>query len=90
MKNLYNIKNLNFNGNNSIKDIIKSSNVPLSYRERKVLEYAARGLDNPAIAQKLYISRHTVKAHLAAAFRKLSAINRTNAVYIALKSKIID
>ncbi len=90
MNNYYNIDTSNFGSNNSIKEIIKSSDIPLSYRERKVLEYAARGLDNPAIAQKLYISRHTVKAHLAAAFRKLSAINRTNAVYIALKNKIID
>lgn len=90
MKNYYNFGTSNFSLNNSIKDIFKSSDIPLSYRERKVLEFAAQGLDNPAIAKKLYISRHTVKAHLAAAFRKLSAINRTNAVYIALKNKIID
>ena len=78
------------NMNNFMQDIINSSKIPLSYRERKILEYAAQGLDNPEIAQKLYISRHTVKAHLASAFRKLSALNRTNAVYIALKSKIIN
>ena len=62
----------------------------LTYRERKVLEYAAQGLGNTTIAQKLYISSHTVKAHVASALKKLSAINRTQAVYLAAKYHIID
>ena len=74
----------------SITKSVNSPKFPLSYREKKVLEYAAHGLDNPDIAKKLYISRHTVKAHLASAFRKLSALNRTNAVYIALKNNMLD
>ena len=83
-----NTKYTNIRRYNNINPIVKSVNlpkIPLSHREKRVLEFAAHGLDNPDIAKKLYISRHTVKAHLA-----LSAINRTNAVYIALKRNIID
>jgi len=74
----------------TVQKIINTSRIPLSIRERKVLELAAKGCDNPDIAKKLFISRHTVKAHLASIFRKLSASNRTNAVYIALKRNIIE
>ena len=80
----------NYQKINSAKNIVRSTNIPLSLREKKVLEFAAKGLDNPEIAKKLYISRHTVKAHFASAFRKLSALNRTHAVYIAVKNKIIE
>ena len=70
--------------------IVKNMKELLSYRERKVLEYAAQGLDNPQIGRRLYISKHTVKAHMASALRKLSATNRTNAVYLAIKNHIIE
>ena len=73
----------------SMRKIVKYCNFPLSLREKKVLELAAQGYNNPTIARKLYVNRHTVKAHMASALRKLSATNRTNAVYIALKSNII-
>ena len=62
----------------------------LSVRELKVIEFAAEGLDNNEIAKRLYISPHTVKAHIASAMRKLSANNRTNAVYKAVKMHIIE
>ncbi len=62
----------------------------LSIREKRVLTLAAQGLDNPDIAKILYISPHTVKAHLKKIFRKLEAPNRTNAVYRAMKNHIID
>lgn len=62
----------------------------LSTRELKVIEFAAQGLDNNEIAEILYISSHTVKAHIASAMRKLSANNRTNAVYKAVKLHIIE
>lgn len=62
----------------------------LTQREHKVIEYAAQGFDNEEIAKELFISRHTVKVHIASALRKLSAINRTQAVYLAKKYNIID
>ena len=55
----------------------------LTNREKEVLELLAKGYTNPEIAQKLYISPHTVKAHVAAILKKLNAKNRLLAVVVA-------
>jgi len=50
----------------------------LSDRERDIALLAAQGLSNPEIANRLSISRHTVKFHLRSIFAKLEADNRTD------------
>ncbi len=62
----------------------------LSPIEIKILQLVAEGMDNVEIANTLYISRHTVKAHLTSAYRKLDASNRANAVYVAMKKQYIN
>jgi DNA-binding NarL/FixJ family response regulator len=52
----------------------------LSERERAVLELMASGATNPEIGETLHISRHTVKEHCSAVYRKLGVRNRTEAV----------
>ncbi len=52
----------------------------LSEREREVLDLIAAGATNPEIAQRLYLSPHTVKEHSSALYRKLGARNRAEAV----------
>jgi DNA-binding NarL/FixJ family response regulator len=52
----------------------------LSDRERAVLELMASGSTNPEIGETLHLSRHTVKEHLSAVYRKLGVRNRTEAV----------
>ncbi len=52
----------------------------LSDRERAVLELMASGATNPEIGETLHISRHTVKEHCSAVYRKLEVRNRTEAV----------
>jgi two-component system response regulator DesR len=52
----------------------------LSDRERAVLELMSSGATNPEIAGELHISRHTVKEHTSALYRKLGVRNRTEAV----------
>lgn len=76
--------------NSGCGTLVDYSKVRLSIRERKVLKLAALGLDNPDIGKILYISPHTVKAHLKKAYRKLDVSNRTEAVYIAVKNNIIE
>ena len=49
---------------------------PLTAREEEVLLAVARGSTNGEIADHLYISLSTVKAHIAALMRKLHARNR--------------
>jgi DNA-binding NarL/FixJ family response regulator len=61
----------------------------LTGRELDVLRLAARGLSNSEIAQELFVSATTVKAHLAHTYRKLGVNDRTAAVTTALERQII-
>jgi two-component system response regulator DesR len=55
----------------------------LSKRERDVLNHIVQGLSNPEVAEVLHLSRHTVKQHTMAVYRKLGARNRAEAASIA-------
>jgi DNA-binding NarL/FixJ family response regulator len=48
----------------------------LTAMEERVASLAARGLANKEIAAALYISSHTVEAHLSRAYRKLGIRSR--------------
>jgi DNA-binding NarL/FixJ family response regulator len=52
----------------------------LSEREREVLDLIAAGSTNREIAERLFLSPHTVKEHTSALYRKLQARNRAEAV----------
>jgi two-component system response regulator DesR len=52
----------------------------LSEREQEVLDLIAGGSTNREIAQRLFLSPHTVKEHTSALYRKLQARNRAEAV----------
>jgi two-component system response regulator DesR len=52
----------------------------LSEREREVLDLIAAGSTNREIAERLFLSPHTVKEHTSALYRKLGARNRAEAV----------
>lgn len=62
---------------------------PLTPRELEVLQLLAEGFGNKAIAPRLGISEHTVKAHLAAIFSKLHATSRAEAVVIGARQGLI-
>lgn len=64
--------------------------INLTTNEYKILQLVAMGLSNKEIAFNMYVSTHTIKAHLSIILRKLKAENRSHAVYIATKSQIID
>ncbi len=55
----------------------------LSERELEILRLMARGMTNQQIADELFITPGTVKAHSANIYRKLDAENRTQAVALA-------
>lgn len=52
----------------------------ISKREQEVLELIAQGLSNREIAEKLFLSPHTVKSHSSSLFMKLNARRRTEAI----------
>jgi LuxR family maltose regulon positive regulatory protein len=59
----------------------KSESVePLSERELEVLQLIAKGLTNPEIAARLFLSLNTVKVHTRNIYGKLGVNNRTQAV----------
>jgi DNA-binding NarL/FixJ family response regulator len=57
----------------------------LTQREHDILALLSEGRSNREIAQHLYLSEKTVKAHLAAIFRKLGVTNRTQAAMVAVQ-----
>ena len=61
----------------------------LSPREEEVLQLIADGLAPNEVAERLYISPRTVKNHLASAYAKLGARDRTDAVLRAVRRGII-
>jgi DNA-binding NarL/FixJ family response regulator len=62
---------------------------PLTAREREVLALLALGLANKAIAPRLGISEHTVKAHVASIFEKLHVGTRAEAVVTAARTGLL-
>lgn len=52
----------------------------LSVREIEVLQLISAGLTNREIAERLYLSLYTIKAHARSIYDKLDAHNRTQAV----------
>ena len=63
---------------------------PLTEREVEVLKLAMRGNRNRDIADRLFISEETVKAHMKHILEKLGASDRTQAVTIAARRGIIQ
>jgi len=62
----------------------------LTRREKEVLYLVADGLTNEQIAERLCLSRHTVRAHLYSVFCKLGVGTRGAAVRYARQQGIIE
>ena len=58
--------------------------VGLTRREVDVMQLLSGGASNREISRQLFLSEKTVKAHLAAVFRKLGVTNRTQAAMAAV------
>jgi DNA-binding CsgD family transcriptional regulator len=72
------------------RDVDATGIDPLTPRELEVLSLATTGLQIHEIARQLFVSRETVKSHLAHGYAKLGARNRADAVARALQAGLIE
>ncbi len=63
--------------------------VPLTPRETEILNLAAKGMSNQDIADALFVSLRTVKAHLTNIFNKMGCGSRTDAIIKGLREGYI-
>jgi DNA-binding NarL/FixJ family response regulator len=64
--------------------------VRLTERELEVLRYAAQGLSNAEVAEKIFRTEATVKVHLRNIYHKLNVSDRTAAVMTAVRRGFIQ
>ena len=64
-------------------DRMRRPTLSLTARELEVLRLVALGRSNDAIARELFLSRATVKSHLAHVYDKLGVQSRTEAIAVA-------
>ena len=62
----------------------------LTDAELKVLRHLPTNLSLADIATRLFVSRNTVKSHVAAIYRKLNATSRSDAVELARKTGLLE
>jgi LuxR family quorum sensing-dependent transcriptional regulator len=62
----------------------------LTSREAEVLTWVARGKSAWEIGEILHITKRTVDEHVKTAARKIGASNRTHAVALAIRDRMID
>jgi DNA-binding NarL/FixJ family response regulator len=63
---------------------------PLTEREREVLQEISSGATNREIAERLFLSPHTVKEHTSSLYRKLAVRNRAEAVQKAQRQGLLS
>jgi len=70
-------------------DVQPTSPTSLTTREVEVLRLVAHGLNDPQVAEQLFISRRTVHAHLRSIYQKLGVTTRTAATRFALENDLL-
>lgn len=76
--------------------LVETANQPptpgldLTEREREVLALMVEGLNNTQIAGRLTVSPSTIKSHVSSILSKLGVASRTEAVTLALRTRIVS
>jgi LuxR family quorum sensing-dependent transcriptional regulator len=90
VRNLYLASIMTFNALRGIRSDHTLRFEEISMREAEVLTWCALGKTSKEIAYILFISENTVNVHIKNAIHKLSAKNKTEAVAIAVRKRIIS
>jgi len=67
----------------------EKTNYNLTPREMEVLVLLVEGLNNREIAERLFVSRATAKAHVSHILDKMGVSNRAEAITLALREQIV-
>ncbi len=70
-----------------VDDFLKKNN--LSHRELEVIQLIVKGLTSEAIAEQLFISKHTVQSHRKNILRKLSLHSKAEIVKFAYENNLV-
>ena len=62
---------------------------PLTEREHEVLKYIVMGKSNTEIADELFISVHTAKAHGCSILQKMAVEHRVQAAVKAVREELV-
>lgn len=62
---------------------------PLSERETEILGMLSVGMNYKEVAEKIFLSPHTIKTHIKNIYAKLHVKNRAEAIYKAIKRNLI-
>ena len=65
------------------------NNYQLTGREKEILQLLTEGMPMPRIAEKIFLSYHTVRDHVKSIYHKLHVASATEAVAKALKEKLV-
>jgi DNA-binding NarL/FixJ family response regulator len=68
---------------------VKSNGYSLSEREKEILSLLVEGLSKKQIAEKIFLSHHTVDSHLRNIYAKLEVHSRSSAISKAIKEKLL-
>ena len=72
-----------------IAPLVTIPDYQLSDREKEILHLLTEGLPMPRIAEKIFLSYHTVRDHVKNIYQKLHVASATEAVAKALKEKLV-
>jgi DNA-binding NarL/FixJ family response regulator len=68
---------------------VKSNGYSLSEREKEILSQLVEGLSKKQIAEKLFLSHHTVDSHFRNIYAKLEVHSRSSAISKAIREKLL-
>ena len=74
----------------SLANAESDKKIRFTKREQDIISSVTRGLTNQEIATMLNISRTRVKQHLKEVFNKLGAANRSEAIVIAMRKRLLN
>ena len=76
------------NNKNPDRQQVNTQNI-LTERETEILRLLVEGYDYRASAEKLYLSSHTVRKHIANIYQKLHVTSKAKAINVATKNNLI-